>query len=421
MIKLFVFSLMVIVLALLVSLYVGFPADPGYILIAFGNYTFETSLFALLVAIGVIYLLAKLLIMLLQWINPWRLVRLGRGLHDQHKAKARSRTVEGLLYFTRGNWKSAFKLLRQGRGDADASVVNYLAGAYAAYKSGDKQAWTQCLDEADSKYPTARSTVNSLRAQLLFRSHQLEQSLAVLREMKKTSLNDATLLNLLKEVLVSLEDWDQLDALVPELEKHKVVGETELDSIRQRVFAEQLEAIARNTADREKSRSELIKRWKKADSGFRNNSRMVWHYVQLLVKLGSLEEAARTMETSLGKSWDQDLVQYYGIMDLGNPSRRLLQAEDWLKSRPSDPILLLCLGRISMRNQLWGKAREYFEASIKIEPSAHAHGELGRLLRHLGDNTQAEEHLRVFNEMTGEELPDLPMPGTENISQAAAQ
>ncbi|MEQ8952621.1 MAG: heme biosynthesis HemY N-terminal domain-containing protein [Gammaproteobacteria bacterium] len=420
MIKLFIFSLLAIALALLVSLYVGFPADPGYLLIAFGNYTFETSLFALLVAMAVLYLLLRLVIMLVQWINPMRLVRFGRGLREHQKSRSRSRTVEGLLYFTRGNWQSAFKLLRQGRSDADASVVNYLAGAYAAFKNGDKDAWNQCLDDADRKYPAARSTISSLRAQLLFHSRQLEQSLAVLKEMKNTSLNDATLLNMLKEVLIQLQDWEQLQALIPELEKHKVIGHEELDSIKQWAFAEQLAAAARVNTDRERSTTELARLWKKCDAEFRSAPKMVKHYARLLVELGAGEEAAQAIESGLGKRWDEDLVVYYGFNDLGNPSKRLLQAESWLKSRPADGILLLTLGRLSMRNQLWGKAREYFEASIKIAPSAHAHGELGRLLKHLGDSRLAEQHLQSFIEMTGDGLPGLPMPtvGPEKIKLA---
>ena len=66
MIRLFVFSLLAIVVALWFTLYLGFPGDPGYMLIAFGSYTFETSLFALLVAVIVLYLLARLLLLLLE-------------------------------------------------------------------------------------------------------------------------------------------------------------------------------------------------------------------------------------------------------------------------------------------------------------------------------------------------------------------
>ncbi len=38
-----------------------------------------------------------------------------------------------------------------------------------------------------------------------------------------------------------------------------------------------------------------------------------------------------------------------------------------------------------MRNQLWGKARDYFESSLKLSREAHTCAELARLLSHLGD------------------------------------
>ena len=129
MVKLYLFSLLAIVLALLVSLYFGFPGDPGYLLIAFGNTTFETSLFALLVASIVLYLVIKLILIVFRWVNPWHLIRFGRNYKENLKAKSRSKTIEGLLYFTRGSWESSYSLLQKGMKDSDASVINYLAAA----------------------------------------------------------------------------------------------------------------------------------------------------------------------------------------------------------------------------------------------------------------------------------------------------
>jgi HemY protein len=147
--KLYLFSLLSIVLALLVSLYLGFTGDPGYLLIAFGNTTFETSLFALLVAAIVLYLVIKLILIVFRWINPWHLIRFGKNYKEHLRAKSRSKTIEGLLYFTRGSWESSYNLLKKGMKDSDASVVNYLAAAYAAHQQGDKEAWMNFLEIAE--------------------------------------------------------------------------------------------------------------------------------------------------------------------------------------------------------------------------------------------------------------------------------
>ena len=132
--------------------------------------------------------------------------------------------------------------------------------------------------------------------------------------------------------------------------------------------------------------------------------------------MGNSPPAAKAIEYALGKSWNLELVQRYGAQEFGDPARQLLVAENWLKSRPADADLLLSLGRISMRNQLWGKAREYYEASLKIAPSAEAYGELGQLLKHLGDIEAGESYLRNYDELVGTQLLNLPMPKPEQVT-----
>lgn len=412
MIKLYLFSLLAIVLALLVSVYLGFPGDPGYLLIAFGNYTFETSLFALLVAILVIYLITKLILLVFRWVNPWHLIRFGRNYKEHLRAKSRSQTIEGLLYFTRGNWESSFKLLNKGMKDADASVVNYLAAAYAAQRFNDRQAWMRCLETAEQKFPSARSTINSLKAQLLYKSDQLEQCVAVLQQMKSSSLNDASLLQLLKEVYLKLNDWEQLEQLLPSLEKNSVIDAEEIEQIRVRIFMENLYAISKRRADFSDTEiaGQLEKAWKKSPAHYRQDARIVRHYAEILCGLEQSAQAGKAIEHALSKHWSGDLVQRYGELESGDAHQQLLIAESWLKSRPGDARLLLTLGRLAMRNELWGKAREYFETSIEVASSPEAHGELSRLLRHLGEVALADRHQELFVEGIGAKLPAAPVP-----------
>jgi HemY protein len=81
MVRLFLLSLLALLGGLLLA--INLARDPGYILIAYGNYTFETSLFALLVALLAILLLLRLLFTLLSWLNPMNLVRKLRRQPEQ--------------------------------------------------------------------------------------------------------------------------------------------------------------------------------------------------------------------------------------------------------------------------------------------------------------------------------------------------
>ena len=120
--------------------------------------------------------------------------------------------------------------------------------------------------------------------------------------------------------------------------------------------------------------------------------------------------AAKAIEHALRKNWSDDLVKRYGELDFASPQRQLLSAESWIQDRPGNAELLLALGRIAMRNELWGKAKEYFETSIDVAASAEAHGELSRLLKCLGEGDLADEHQQKFVSGMGAELPQLPMP-----------
>jgi len=86
-----------------------------------------------------------------------------------------------------------------------------------------------------------------------------------------------------------------------------------------------------------------------------------------------------------------------------------LIAEQWLKHRTNNPELLLALGRLSLRNELWGKAREYFETSLKLRRNRETLAELSRLNAHMGEE-EASIKLLMQGLETDHGLPDLPMP-----------
>ena len=359
-----------------------------------------------------VYLVIKLILIVFRWVNPWHLIRFGRNYKENLKAKSRSKTIEGLLYFTRGSWESSYSLLQKGMKDSDASVINYLAAAYAAHQQGDKEAWMSCLETAEDKYPVARSTINSLKAQLLFKSNQLEQCVAVLQQMKTSSLNDASLLQLLKDVYLKLNDWERLEKLLPALEKNSVIDGEEAELIRIRIFMENLYRISNRRADFSdvEISTQLEKAWKKGPVSYKQDEKIVKHYAEILFKLDQKEQAGKAIEVALNKSWSDLLIKRYGELDFGAPHRQLLIAESWIQNRPGNANLLVALGRLAMRNELWGKAREYFDTSIDVSSTPEAHGELARLLKSLGEEKLANEHQEKFVKGIGAELPSLTMP-----------
>ena len=90
--------------------------------------------------------------------------------------------------------------------------------------------------------------------------------------------------------------------------------------------------------------------------------------------------------------------------------RQLANAEAWLNSHPEDAQLFLCLGRLAARDKLWGKARDYFEKSYRLQRTAETCAELGRLLNGLGEPKVAAAYFREGLLLQEDQLPSLPAP-----------
>ena len=287
-------------------------------------------------------------------------------------------------------------------------MVNYLAAAYAAFEVGERDEWKRLLElaEVHSLSPSQR-LIPCGRSSLSLRAAGAVSRCA--RTGKETSLNDPTLMTLLKDVYFKLEEWSALESLLPTLEKNKVIASDEAEKIRKRLLMENLSRLyekAVNGSDSEQA--QLRKQWKKIRSF--NRMLKLLGTTRICCSILVIKRGRENHRACTGKCWDADLIRQYGAIDYDSHSRQLLVAEGWLKSRPADAELLLTLARLCMRGRLWGKARGYYEASIKIKPTVYALGELGRMLRQLGEMEASESCLRRYDEMVGGQLLNLPMP-----------
>ena len=402
MIRLFAWSLLVIVVALTLSLTLGFPQDPGYLLIAFGNSAVETSIFALLVAVCVVFAALRLLWTIVSGLNPWHLVSVGRRLRARRKANAKRSTIQGMLNLVRGDNNAGAKLLEKGISESDASSINYMTLAYIANQKGEVDAALEWLSKGESAYPDAKSTIESVRAEILLQANRFEECVAVLQNLRSNSPADTNLLRLLHRVYAQLEDWNALERLLPALTKQKVMTVEALSSLADAVLLGQLRNAATNV-------SELQQLWKRAKASQCETPALVTEYSKLLLHAGEAEGARRALEKALKKRWDSETVLCYGKLDSGLALKQLLAAEHWQRSRPNDAALLLTLARLSLRSELWGKAREYYEARLAMQADAEAFVEYAGLMRGLGFEAEADAATRSALEVAGLNS-SLPMP-----------
>ncbi len=405
--------LLVLLLALLIGtgLALGLEYDLGYIRISLGNYLVETNFW---VGLGLFVLLVVLSIFL---IGAARRLFQGGGMVSGWLAKgnqrrARRRTTQGLLAMAEGNWPRARKLLTSSASHADMPLINYLAAAHAAAETGDHEAVDELLRKGFESTPGSDMAVGLQQAQLQLSGNRLEQALATLVRLRKQAPHHPFVLKLLKTVYVQLEDWRELSRLLPELRKRDLLGRDELNELERttwRNLMQQASADCRRQDAGQRSLEPLTRLWDELPGAMRRDEHIIREYSSLLAALGDEAQAETLLRKVLRNHWSDELINLYGRLEGTKPEEQLILAEQWLKDRPNNPELLMALGRISLRNELWGKAREYFETSLRLRRNRETLAELSRLNAHMGEkDTSIKLLMQGLVQDSG--LPDLPMP-----------
>ena len=228
-----------------------------------------------------------------------------------------------------------------------------------------------------------------------------------LRHLRHIAPNHTYVLRMLRRLYEQLGDWDQLNELLPILQKRGILADAELHELGVRVHRALLE---RASVSVEKTRVTEI--WGQVPRKLKRDARLVADYAAYLQERSKHAEAESLLRRALSGEWSDELIALYGQSISDTPSRQLAFAETFLEAHPRNPALLLALGRLCLRAKLWGKARGYLEACIGAGGPAVAFSELGYLLEHLGEPERA---LKVYRK--GLIGPDgsIPLPLPDNI------
>lgn len=406
-----IFILVLVALLLGVGVVAVIETDPGYVLVAYGSYTVETSLWVgillltlfTLAIYGVIRLVRRLLgknNSLTSWLGSRR-----------SRAAARL-TTRGLISFIEGNWSRARRQLLRGARNNDAPMINYLMAARSSYRLNDADKMHEYLGAAEDAESEAGIAVELTQAELKLHAGAYEQALATLVRARRNAGRHPHVLDLLHRAYYGLEDWEELAALLPELKKYKVLSPKQLEELDREVCTQSLAAsVTRGNGDPADS---LQQAWQKMPAPMKQDPELVYSYVQLLADNSGSEAAEKVILRNLKQSWDSRLVRLYGLLENDNAAKRLAQAESWLPEHSQDAQLLISLGRMCAKEKLWGKARDYFESAYRLEHTSEICAELGRLINALGEPKVAAAYYREGLTLSESDLPELPLP--ENVT-----
>jgi HemY protein len=377
--------LLLSLLALLIAVAIGSIAgsDTGYVMMTISGWKIQTSatLFVIILFLGFLtcYFLVRSSVRL--WTMPkelkkWRLHRKQR--------RAEKYLTQGLINMTEGRWKKAEQDFCKAAPYSRAPHVNYLYAARAAQELRSVDRRDEYLRLAYHHNPDASIAVGITQAELQLSQDQTEQALATLKHLQHEQPNQIQVKQLLLDTYTGLNDWQSVLKLIPAIEKTSLYT-------REQIQAKQLEAYAGllKEAGNLNSKEKLNTVWSGIPRKLQQHFYLMEVYINERLKFDDTADCELLLRSALKRQWDNMLVRLYGLVVGSDTNKQLAMAESWLQNHARDAVLLLSLGRICMRNKLWGKARDYLQESIDVQAIPEAYYEFAKLHEYEGNKEEA--------------------------------
>ncbi|HET9652671.1 MAG TPA: heme biosynthesis HemY N-terminal domain-containing protein [Usitatibacter sp.] len=365
----------------------------AFVVIVAAPYRIELSLnllvFLVFTGYFAFYLLARLATTLVA--IPAR-VRAYR--EERTRLRMRQSLNDALLAFFQGRYASAEKSAAAALLGDETKGVAAIIAARSAHELGRFNEREQFLDQARGSTPELDQARLTTLADLLVSQGRYEEALAVLKDLSARDSRNLRLLRLRLQAEQALRQWDEMLATLSSLVKLGGIGPAEASGARRAAHLGNLNRKSQDTAA-------LQAYWKQLPSEMRLDPAVAATAARYHLALGGNTEAQTIIEQALEREWNSGLVALYGEAAGEEALPQIERAEKWLRAHARDPALLLALGKLCMKQGLWGKAQSYIEASLALEPTHDGHMTLAALMERIGKPQEAVQHFRRSAELAG--------------------
>ena len=313
---------------------------------------------------------------------------------ERERTRLRHSLNDALLAFFQGRYASAEKSAAAALTGDETKGVAAIIAARSAHELGRFSEREQFLDQAKGAAPEVDQARLTTLADLLVSQGRHEEALAVLKDLSARDSRNLRLLRLKLQAEQALRNWDEVLATVAALLKLGGIGPAEAGASRRAAHLGNLNRKAQDA-------TALATYWKQLPAEMRMEPAVAATAARYHLALGGNAEAQDIIEQALEREWNPSLVALYGESAGSDALPQIERAESWLRQHARDPALLLALGKLCMRQALWGKAQSYIEASLALEPTHDGHMTFAALMEQIGKPQEAVAHFRKSAELAG--------------------
>lgn len=325
------------------------------------------------------------------------LVRMLIGLFNRRNIRAESLMQMSVKAFFEGDYDHAKKSATKGFKLAKEPLIkaiNSVIATRSAQNVADIATRNTLLERTEQDLQDERALRLVTKAEMLLNDGRHIEALDVLQDLYSTGgLQPTAVLELELEAQRQARNWDAVLEITGVLIHRHPLNKAHYEKIRHEAHLENFKIKASDLES-------LNKYWHGLPEYEQKNSRVSAAATRAYIALGDCATAHKIVEQNVQTDWDAELISLYAQCLNYHVSRQIECAEVWLKAQPNNAGLLLTLGKLCAHCELWGKAQNYLEASLSVEPTSTAHFALAQLNEKLENHKLAVDHYNKALELT---------------------
>ena len=348
--------------------------DPGYLLMTWGDWQVETSVWLALSALMLSLVLLWFILRLLRTtLRVPRALRRWLGLRSARGAQRRA--DKGFAAFFEGHWDVAEKALKKGGAPDEQTILHPLYAALAALHRGESARALALLEQAETEGSAPVSLITLARAECHLRAgatHDAERSLEQLSASERKTPRAKALL---AEAAYLQRDWQPLTELLADVRRAGIVP------------AEQMQVWEREgwmglLSEAADAASTAVSVWKRAPDALKAPGQPLWPALLDILNKDAQADALQGQADALQRVLQERLSQHCEPVTLeamkGLPDKQLLKMkkalERW-RDEDSEGRCHAVLARIArLQGDTEAEAALWADAHARHPSASHAAG-----------------------------------------------
>lgn len=338
---------------------------PGYVMIAWGQWMVEITLWSAVGLFLVLVLVSWLSIKLLRGVNPVRLARQYRDRRD--RKTARVATGQAVLSWLEGDHSATLSALNRVVKAGGSERLPRVLTLIPDQDSGD---WSARISEFKQTDPELALVADALTAERLVQSGDSAALLALWQQQPGLQ----RIRKLQPDYWRALMDRGQAEVALQAINKAPNLNPSDRERWQQQAALHLIEqACQTSVAD--------LAPLKALPKAIRQKAEVVAAECRCLLVHDQTDDAFKRLSKALEKAPAPVLLRC--LLDERLPASRTLPLAEQLEKRHGpNPTLVLTLGQLCEAQALWGKAEDYLVEAWRSDPNRESGLALARFFEH---------------------------------------